>query len=149
MPFCIGSNFAQNHSVSKGFWDNQHFLFLTKLKTVCEIWEIWHFSETIYQRSLISKWSKISLNCPIHYGFWDKRHFQFSPKFKMGDKILEIELFFTGTTSKVSSTQRVQTLLEITLSLRVFQINDIFTFCHKSRWQPKFRNFNIFQRHYM
>ena len=29
-------------------------------------------------------------------------------------------------TSKVSSTQRVQTLLEITLSLRVFEINDIF-----------------------
>ena len=30
--------------------------------------------------------------------------------------------FLTGTISKVSSTQRVQTLLEITLSLRVFEI---------------------------
>ena len=51
MPFCIGSKFAQNHCVSKGFCDNQHFRFPTKLKTG----EIWHFSEAIYQRSLISK----------------------------------------------------------------------------------------------
>ena len=46
----------------------------------------------------------------------------------MADKILEFQLFFTGTISKVSSTQRVQTLLEITLSLRDFEINDIFNF---------------------
>ena len=45
--------------------------------------------------------------------------------------------FFTGTISNVSSTQRVQTLLEITLSLKVFEINDIFNFHQYSRWQPK------------
>ena len=47
---------------------------------------------------------------------------------------------FTGTISKVSSTQRVQTLLKITLPLRDFQINDIFHFCQNSRWQPKSRS---------
>ena len=41
----------------------------------------------------------------------------------MADKILEFQLF-TSSISKVSSTQTVQTLLEITLSLRVFEIND-------------------------
>ena len=56
----------------------------------------------------------------------------------MADKIQEFQLFFTGTISKVSSTQKVQTLLEITLSLRVFEINDIFNFHQNSRWQPKF-----------
>ena len=54
----------------------------------------------------------------------------------MADKILEIQLF----SSKVSSTQRVETLLEITLSLRVFEINDIFNFHQNSRWQPKSRS---------
>ena len=47
--------------------------------------------------------------------------------------------FFTGTISKVSSTQRVQTLLKITLSLKVFEINDIFNFCQNSRCQTKFK----------
>ena len=65
----------------------------------------------------------------------------------MADKILK--KFFTGTISKVSSTQRVQTLLGITLSLRVFEINDIFKFHQNLRWWPKFRKFNIFQRHYI
>ena len=47
----------------------------------------------------------------------------------MADKILEIQfLRFTGTISKVSGTQRVHTLLEITLSLRVFEMNEIFSF---------------------
>ena len=45
-----------------------------------------------------------------------------------------------STSSQVSSTQRVQTLLEITLSLRVFEINDIFNLCQNSRWQPKSRS---------
>ena len=54
----------------------------------------------------------------------------------MANKIMEFQLF-TSTISKVSSTQRVQTLLEITLSLRVFEINDTFTFHQNSRWQPK------------
>ena len=44
------------------------------------------------------------------------------------------------TISKVSSTQRVKTLLEITLSLRVFEINDIFNFHQNSRWPPKSRS---------
>ena len=42
--------------------------------------------------------------------------------------------FYTGTISKVYRTQRVQTLLEITLSLRVFEINDIFNFRQNSRY---------------
>ena len=41
---------------------------------------------------------------------------------------------------EVCSTQRVQTLLEITLSLRVFEINDIFNFHQYSMWQPKSRS---------
>ena len=57
----------------------------------------------------------------------------------MADKILEFQLF-TSTISKVSSTQRVQTLLEITLSLRVFEINDSFNFHQNSRWQTKSRS---------
>ena len=54
----------------------------------------------------------------------------------MANKILEFQLF-TSTISKVSSTQMAQTLLEITLSLRVFEINDTFNFHQNSRWQPK------------
>ena len=57
----------------------------------------------------------------------------------MADKILEFQLF-TSTISKVSCAQRVQTLLEITLSLRVFEINDTFNFHQNSRWQPKSRS---------
>ena len=43
MPFCIGSKFAQNHSVSKGFWDNQHFWFPIKLKMEGKIWQFFQF----------------------------------------------------------------------------------------------------------
>ena len=57
----------------------------------------------------------------------------------MANKILEFQVF-TSTISKVSSTQRVQTLLKITLSLRVFEINDTFNFHQNSRWQPKSRS---------
>ena len=31
-------------------------------------------------------------------------------------------------------------MLKITLSLKVFEINDIFNFCQNSRWQPKSRS---------
>ena len=53
----------------------------------------------------------------------------------MANKNSRNSTFFTGTISKVSSTHRVQTLLKITL--RVFEINDIFNFRQSSRWQPK------------
>ena len=55
----------------------------------------------------------------------------------MADKILEIQLF---SQALYLSTQRVQPLLETTLSLRVFEINDIFNFHQYSRWQPKSRS---------
>ena len=57
----------------------------------------------------------------------------------MADKILEVQLFSQALylRSLVPNSQRVQTLLEITLSLRVFEINDIFNFRQNSRWQPK------------
>ena len=47
--------------------------------------------------------------------------------------------FFTGTISKVSSTQRIQTLLKITLSQRVFETNDIFNFCQNQDGRQKWR----------
>ena len=55
----------------------------------------------------------------------------------MAGKILKIQLFSQALYLR-SSTQRVQTLLEITLSLRVFEIKDIFNFRKNSRWQPKY-----------
>ena len=109
-----------------------------------EIWEIWHFQRQYTKGLIYPNGQKLVWNCSIPYGFRDKWHFKFPPKFKMADKTLEIQLFFTGTISKVSSstsTQRVQTLLEITLSVRVFEI---FNFCQNSRWRPKFAKFNIF-----
>ena len=66
--------------------------------------------------------------------------FSISAKIQDGGQNSGNSTFFTGTISKVSSTQRVQTLLEITLSLRVFEINDIFNFHQNSRWQPKSRS---------
>ena len=61
--------------------------------------------------------------------------FSTSAKIQDGGQNSGNTIFFTGTISKVSSTQRVQTLLEITLSLRVFEINDIFNFCQNSKMQ--------------
>ena len=69
--------------------------------------------------------------------------FSISAKIQDGRQNSGNSTFFTGTISKVSSTQKVQTLLEITLSLRVFQINDIFSFYQNSRWQPKSRSQDI------
>ena len=140
MPFCTGSKFAQNHSVCKGFWDDQHFWFPIKLKIVGEIWEIWHFSETIYQSSLISKWSKISLKLLYPLQFSRQTTISISTKIQDGRQNSVNSTFLTGTISKVSSIQRVQTLLEITLSLRVFEINDILNFHQNLRWQPKSRS---------
>ena len=64
--------------------------------------------------------------------------YSISAKIQDGGQNSGNSIFFT--ISKVSSTQRVQTLLEITLSLRVFEINDFFNFCQNSRWQPKSRS---------
>ena len=64
--------------------------------------------------------------------------FSISAKIQDGGQNSGNLTFFTGIISNVCSTQRVQTLLEITLSLRDFEINDIFYFCHNSRCQPKF-----------
>ena len=87
--FCRGTT----TKVSYNIWNNQHFRFPTKFKTVGEIWEIWHFSEAIYLRSQISNWSNISLKLLYPLWFWNEQHFQFPPKFKMADKILEIQHF--------------------------------------------------------
>ena len=46
------------------------------------------------------------------------------------------------------STQRVQHLLELTLSLTVLEIIDIFHFQRNSRWAPEFGKVKIFQRHF-
>ena len=66
--------------------------------------------------------------------------FSISAKIQDGRQNSGNSTFFTGNKSKISSTQRVQTFLEITLSLRIFEINDIFNFHQNSRWQPKSRS---------
>ena len=66
--------------------------------------------------------------------------FSISAKIQDSGQNYENSIFSIGTISKVSSTQRVQTLLKITLSPRVFEINDIFNFRPNSRWQPKSRS---------
>ena len=48
--------------------------------------------------------------------------FSISTKIQDGQQNSGNSTFFTGTISKVSGTQRVQTLLEITLSLRVYPV---------------------------
>ena len=108
MPFCIGSKFAQNYSVSKGLWDNQHFWFPIKLKMVGKIREIWHFSEAIYQRFLISKWSKISLKLLI---------------------ALSLTVFKINNTFnfRQNSRWRAKNFVEISLSHTVSEIS-VFTF---------------------
>ena len=63
--------------------------------------------------------------------------FSISAKIQDGGQNSGNPTFFTGTIPKVSTTHRVQTLLKITLSLRVFEINDIFNFRQNSRWGPK------------
>ena len=52
----------------------------------------------------------------------------------MADKILEIQLFSQAL--YLRSLVAKGSKLEITLSLRVFEINDIFNFHQNSRWQP-------------
>ena len=53
--------------------------------------------------------------------------------------------YFRGATCKFSSTQRLQNLLEIALSLTVFEINNkYFNFCQNSTCQLKIWKFNIF-----
>ena len=59
----------------------------------------------------------------------------------MADKILEIQLFSQALYLRSLVPElRDQTLLEITLSLSVFEINDIFNFHQNSRWEPKSRS---------
>ena len=55
----------------------------------------------------------------------------------MVDKILKIPLFSQALYLRSLSKERVQTLLKIILSLRLFEINDIFNFRQNSQWQPK------------
>ena len=72
------------------------------------------------------------------------------PKFLICAKILDSlsnsvnSTFFRGTITKISSTQSVQNLLKITLSVTVFKINNIFDFHQNSRWLIKFGKFSFF-----
>ena len=61
--------------------------------------------------------------------------FSISAKIQDGDQNLGNSAFFRGTISKVSSTQRIQNLLEIALSLTFLEIDDILYFCQNTRWQ--------------
>ena len=56
----------------------------------------------------------------------------------MAIEIREKSRFFRGPRRVVLSTQGFPNLPEITLSLTVFKINDIFHFWQNSRWQPKY-----------
>ena len=45
--------------------------------------------------------------------------------------------FFRGARGVACITLGVRNLLEIALSLTVYEISDIFNFRHNSRWRPK------------
>ena len=110
-----------------------------------KIQEIQPFSKAVYLRSLLPMWSNIPSKSLSLNSFRDKQHFQFLPKFKM-EKIWEMQhlslaLHVTSLVPKGSK------MLGITLSVTVFKINDTFDFRQTLKWQPKFRKFNIFQRH--
>ena len=75
------------------------------------------------------------------YGFRDKQHFPFPPKSKMAAEIRQNSKFLRGFKERLHITQRVQILIEIALSLTVFEINDIFHFRQNPRWRPKFGKF--------
>ena len=61
-----------------------------------------------------------------------------SAKIQDGGQKFEKFKFFRGATGVALITLGVQKLPETTLSLTIFEINDIFHFRHNSRWQPKF-----------
>ena len=65
--------------------------------------------------------------------------FSIPTKIQGGGQNLENAKFFEGPRGVVLSTQGVQYMPKITLSLMVFPVNDIFYFCQNSRWWLKFR----------
>ena len=78
---------------------------------MCEIKEIWHFSEATYQRSLISDWSKISLKLLYPLRVSRQTTFSISTKIQDGGQNLRNSTFFRDTTCNFCSTHRVQNLL--------------------------------------
>ena len=67
----------------------------------------------------------------------------------MVTKIGKVKIFFISIIYRVHNIPSYHRLLEIALSLKVFEIINIFHFWQNLRWQPEFRKLKIFHRHYI
>ena len=80
----VAQKFAQNCSISYGFWDFNTFSFSAKIQDGCQKRGNWNFSPLHRILLYYPAGHKFAWNCSISYGFRDIHTFLFSAKIQDG-----------------------------------------------------------------
>ena len=123
------------------------FYFPLKSKMASKSDKNWNFSPFNRTPLYYPTGQKFARNRSISYGFWNIHTFSFSAKIQDGRQKWRKFKFFPIFIEYTCTTLRVKNLLEIALSLMVFEIFTLFHFPQKSKMAAKSgenSNFSLF-----
>ena len=137
----MGQKFTRNCCISYGFRGIDTFSFSAKIQDGCQKWrKLKFFPSTLLYHPAGQKFVR---NRSISYGFPDIDTFPFSAKIQDGHQKWQKLKLFPHLTGDSCTTLWVKNLLEIALSLMVFQILTLFIFRKNPRWPPKVAKIEI------
>ena len=137
MYYLVNQKFTRNRSISYGFRDIHTFSFSAKIQDGRQKWQKLKFFPLAQDTVVLPCGSKIRSKSLYLLRFSRYSHFFiFRKNPRWLPKVAKIEIFPLGTGYSYT-TLRVKSLLEIALSLTVFEIFTLFDFPLKSKMAAK------------